>query len=689
MKSLLTVIVSMCNKRDNICPILQQITSEINCKYAIVVVCNSDKNTDPNVQKKLKLTFKHSKNLHDSDILREVKIDPKLTDSEYIIVTTSDLPVSSHVINNMVTKANETGADIVCTSRDIHPKHRQKVSLIKSLMLRFLGMILHRGAGLPVHDPINSFKLYRTSFLISENIESIGDECGFELVAKAFRQHRKIAEVPILSCNQIAGESNFKRPEYFHRYLRWFCYTFNSRFVINRFGIILCLAVLFFLAIQEFSAIYKYGVNVPYWDEWAIVVDLPRKFSWQWLFKFHNEHRTFFSRLIAWFLYHINGWNIKTNLIINFAVYMTMVSVVISLLWNFFKKTPLVILFMVTFFSTGFGWINMMNAFQGQFHWMLLFGFMAIYAGFKARETWKNILFFSLFCACSMFSQSPVFVLGILVVFIAKNVYLHLDKKKTMVAVILILSSFFLFMLDYKQPLGHPDLLFPNNLSWFVQFLEVTIHSLSGISFSEPGFIRVYDEVTGASHLTYEWWQFVLVFLTALLVLYPLLGKNGLLWKCKIYSNHNIWIVIAICFACLCSLAALITARGNSESWSGRHLELSTALAPCYAILLFEWTQYCKSRFSKYFIIIFMLVFFLGYYQSFNYNSVFKEIATVQVAGKRELHALVKRKSGYMRILKPFHAIRWNNATLSYLFSMNYSFCDLSKQPVNIEDTHE
>jgi hypothetical protein len=100
---------------------------------------------------------------------------------------------------------------------------------IKSLMSRVAGITLRLFAQVPTYDSTNSFKLYRTSFLQKQKIESTGGfELGLELVAKAHVQKEKIVEVPTTWTDRCDGKSNFKTVAWTPKYLRWYFYAFKK-----------------------------------------------------------------------------------------------------------------------------------------------------------------------------------------------------------------------------------------------------------------------------------------------------------------------------------------------------------------------------------------------------------------------------------------------------------------------------
>ncbi len=70
-----------------------------------------------------------------------------------------------------------------------------------------------------------------------------------------------------------------------------------------------------------FLCIQHYGVNVVFWDEWAVVrlyEDLVSNgFSFAKLFAQHNEHRMFFPNIIMLLTSYFTGWDVKAEMYIS------------------------------------------------------------------------------------------------------------------------------------------------------------------------------------------------------------------------------------------------------------------------------------------------------------------------------------------------------------------------------------
>ena len=84
-------------------------------------------------------------------------------------------------------------------------------------------------------DATNSFKAYSTEFVRDVGIESdSGFEIGIELVAKARRLRRPVAELPTIWLERAQGTSNFKVARWIPRYLKWYRFAFGPPLPLER-----------------------------------------------------------------------------------------------------------------------------------------------------------------------------------------------------------------------------------------------------------------------------------------------------------------------------------------------------------------------------------------------------------------------------------------------------------------------
>jgi glycosyltransferase involved in cell wall biosynthesis len=228
------IVIPVYNEAENIKECLIRIESDVKKPHAIGIVYDKEEDTTLPIVKQMLQTDNAPpvvliQNKYGRGALNAIKTGLESSSEKYTVVTMADLCDPPSIINDMYEKAEEEDACIVCASRYMAGGSQKGGPLIKSLMSRIAGITLHLFARVPTYDSTNSFKLYRTSFLQKQKIESTGGfELGLELVAKAHVQRAKIAEVPTTWTGRSEGKSNFKTAAWTPKYLRWYFYAFTG-----------------------------------------------------------------------------------------------------------------------------------------------------------------------------------------------------------------------------------------------------------------------------------------------------------------------------------------------------------------------------------------------------------------------------------------------------------------------------
>lgn len=223
----ITIVIPVYNEGENISVAIDKIEQEVKCSHIINIVYDFTEDTTVPVVKQLQEKYQTQinlvKNNYGRGVLNAIKTGLETGQNEFVIVTMADLCDPPSVINDMLKKAKEENADVVCGSRYMAGGNQVGGGFIKTLMSRCAGLSLHLLAKIPTHDATNSFKLYRKTFLDKMSIESSGGfELGLELVVKAHLKGYKICEVPTTWIDRVAGQSNFKIIEWLPSYLKWY-----------------------------------------------------------------------------------------------------------------------------------------------------------------------------------------------------------------------------------------------------------------------------------------------------------------------------------------------------------------------------------------------------------------------------------------------------------------------------------
>jgi dolichol-phosphate mannosyltransferase len=151
-----------------------------------------------------------------------------------VVVMMADLSDDFARVGEMIGRV-EGGADVVCASRYVRGGQQVGGPVLKGLLSRAAGMTLHWFAGLPVHDPTNSFKAYDKGFLERTPVESSeGFALALELTVKAHFGGSRVEEVPARWLDRSAGTSRFRLARWLPHYLRWYWWALRKRWSSRR-----------------------------------------------------------------------------------------------------------------------------------------------------------------------------------------------------------------------------------------------------------------------------------------------------------------------------------------------------------------------------------------------------------------------------------------------------------------------
>jgi dolichol-phosphate mannosyltransferase len=128
----------------------------------------------------------------------------------------------------------ERGVVVAAASRYSRGGQQVGVPTLKRALSKTAGLTLCWLARVGTHDATNSFKAYSRAFIQDVGIQAdAGFEMGIELVAKARRLRRPVAELPTIWLDRTAGVSNFRTAAWLSRYLRWYFLAFGPRLTLE------------------------------------------------------------------------------------------------------------------------------------------------------------------------------------------------------------------------------------------------------------------------------------------------------------------------------------------------------------------------------------------------------------------------------------------------------------------------
>ena len=131
-----------------------------------------------------------------------------------------------------------------------------------------------------------------------------------------------------------------------------------------------------------------YPMPVPFWDQWdgeAASLYLPFAnggLTWHQMFTLHNEHRIFFTRVLAMALVAINGqWDPQLQIVVNAALHALVAVIFAVVLWLAAGRRwlPLLALTIGLAFAPPFALENTLAGFQSAFYFLVLFSGLAIW----------------------------------------------------------------------------------------------------------------------------------------------------------------------------------------------------------------------------------------------------------------------------------------------------------------------
>jgi hypothetical protein len=165
-------------------------------------------------------------------------------------------------------------------------------------------------------------------------------------------------------------------------------------------------------------------VTSPFWDQWdgeAAAVFIPASecsLTWRSMFSLHNEHRIFFSRLLALDLLTLNGqWDPRLEQVANAAVHSLTAVLLVTIVWLAGGRGRLDVCVFIgaVAFALPFAWENILIGFQSAFYFLLLFSVLAIWLILRYRAG-SRAWFLGWACAvCGLFTAASGLVIPLVI----------------------------------------------------------------------------------------------------------------------------------------------------------------------------------------------------------------------------------------------------------------------------------
>jgi dolichol-phosphate mannosyltransferase len=237
VKPRVSIVVTARDEGEAIIGALSRIAEAVGIPCEVLVVCDSaDDTTVPYVQKfareddRVRLVL----NGYGPGPAKAIRAGFDAAAGDVVVVTMADGCDDPQQIDQL-SRLVERGVVVAAASRYSHGGQQVGGPMIKGLMSRLAGASLRVLARVGTWDPTNSFKAYDRHFVQEVGIHSDqGFEVGLELVAKARRLRRPVAEIPTIWLDRTFGVSNFKIVRWVPAYLRWYRFAFGPRISAER-----------------------------------------------------------------------------------------------------------------------------------------------------------------------------------------------------------------------------------------------------------------------------------------------------------------------------------------------------------------------------------------------------------------------------------------------------------------------
>jgi dolichol-phosphate mannosyltransferase len=232
-----SVVIPVYNEGDHIVPVLDRLFEAITLPCEVLVVYDTPDDTTRAVveayaeeEPRLVPTY----NTDGPGPAQAIRFGIGRASAPVVVVTMADGCDDPMQIDSL-TRLVERGVVVAAASRYMRGGQQVGGPWLKQVLSKTAGRSLYHLARVGTHDATNSFKAYDAEFVRSVGIESDrGFEIGIELVAKARRLRRPVAELPTIWLDRSFGSSNFKLRAWLPRYLRWYGFAFGPELTLDQ-----------------------------------------------------------------------------------------------------------------------------------------------------------------------------------------------------------------------------------------------------------------------------------------------------------------------------------------------------------------------------------------------------------------------------------------------------------------------
>lgn len=233
-----SVVIPVYNEGDAVVACLDRILAGVTLPCEVLVVFDDESDTTVPALEKFSATDARvvpMLNREGAGPARAIRYGIDNASAPVAVVTMADGSDDAEQIDDLC-KLVERGVVVAAASRYMSGGQQIGGPFVKSTLSRLAGLSLYWLAGVGTRDATNSFKAYSVDFVRKVGIESdAGFEIGIELVAKARRFRKPVAEIPTIWLERAQGTSSFKMARWIPRYLRWYRFSFGPALDITTF----------------------------------------------------------------------------------------------------------------------------------------------------------------------------------------------------------------------------------------------------------------------------------------------------------------------------------------------------------------------------------------------------------------------------------------------------------------------
>lgn len=224
-EELISLVVPVYNEADNILPLLDALSSQVEGDHETLLVYDFDEDTTLPPAREYSKQYPELhliRNVIGPGVLNALKSGIATAAGDVVVVTMADLSDDVTQIDEMASRIR-AGAGLVAPSRYMTGGGQIGGPPVKRLLSRIAGLSLRWLTRIDTHDATNNFRAYSRRLVDEVDIESgSGFELGLEMATKAHLSGYQIEEIPTTWRDRTAGESQFKILKWTPGYLRWY-----------------------------------------------------------------------------------------------------------------------------------------------------------------------------------------------------------------------------------------------------------------------------------------------------------------------------------------------------------------------------------------------------------------------------------------------------------------------------------